>query len=145
MSAFQTPLIPHLARGRLYRAIVSLPVAMCPRGEPLHERIVFFDGPRENPGEFLETLLAHAWHVDTLDWCADGCIYNLRPAQELIDEGLSDDVNARLLETSWGGAERIGYARPERTDLLVAPLMKARLLELQARVQKTAGARPALD
>lgn len=121
MKSFQAPLIHHMARGRLYRAIVSLPEAMCPRGEPLHERIVFFDGPRENPHEFLQTLLGHAWHVDTLDWLDNGCIYNLTSAHDLVEEGMSDDLNARLLETSWGGEPRIGYAAAERTDFFVAP------------------------
>lgn len=129
-------LIHHMARGRLYRAIVSLPDALCPRGELLHERIVFFDGPRENAGPYLETLLAHAWHVDTIDWCEDGHIYNLRSAHDLIEEGASDDMNARLLGTSWGGQEGIGYAAPERTDFFVAPAMRARLAELQAQVAR---------
>lgn len=128
-----TPIHWH-AKGRLYRAFVSLPQAMCPAGEPLHERTVFFDGPRENPGEYLETLLAHAWHADTVGWCEDGHIYNLQSAASLVDEGLSDDANARLLETSLGGPQRIGYADPARTDFFAAPLLKAQLLALQQRV-----------
>lgn len=136
MTPVQAPLIHHMARGRLYRAIASLPAALCPRDEPLHERVVFFDGPRENPGEYLETLLGHAWHVDTLGWCADGYIYNLQSAADLIEEGVSDDRNARLLETGWGGDAPIHYADQARTDFFVAPVMQARLRELHAQVCK---------
>lgn len=126
------------ARGRLYRAIVSLPPGLCPPGEPLHERIVFFDGPRQNAGEYLETLLAHAWHVDTIGWCEDGAIYNLQSAAELTEEGLSEHLDYRLLETGWGGDAPIHYADPARTDFFVAPQLKRRLLDLQARVQARA-------
>lgn len=123
-------------RGRLYRAIVSLPPGLCPPGEPLHERIVFFDGPRQNAGEYLETLLAHAWHVDTIGWHEDGAIYNLQPATDLVDEGLSEDRDARLLETGWGGDAPIHYADPARTDVFAAPLLRAQLLALLARVHE---------
>ena len=127
------------AKKRLYRAIVTLPQSMCPEGEMLHERIVLFDGPESNPGEYLETLLAHAWHADTFGWSNDGSIYNLQSAAELVESGLSEDLNARLFETSWGGEERIGYASSSRVDLFVAPTLKDALLETLGRVSSTAG------
>lgn len=123
------------AHNTLYRAIVSLPQALCPRDEPLHERIVFFDGPRKNPGEYLETLLAHAWHTDTIGWCHDGLIYNLQSAAELVEQGLSEDRNARLLETGWGGPEGISYAEAPRTDFFVAPELRKKLYLLQTQVR----------
>ncbi len=126
------------AKKRLYRAIVTLPQSMCPKGEPLHERIVLFDGPETNPGEYLETLLAHAWHADTFGWSNDGSIYSLQSAAQLVEEGLSEDLNARLFETGWGGAEPIGYANGSRVDLFVAPILKAALLETLARVSTAA-------
>ena len=132
--------VRYLAQKELYRAIVSLPAALCPRDEPLHERIVFFDGPRENPGEYLETLLAHAWHVDTIGWWTDGVIYNLASAAELTLENVSTDMDARLFELSWGGPERIGYADPARVDLFVAPRLKARLQTALDRLPKIGGA-----
>jgi hypothetical protein len=53
------------AHGRLYRAIVSLPDAMCERDRPLQKRWVFFDCPgNTNPGERLEALLALAWNIE---------------------------------------------------------------------------------
>lgn len=127
------------AKNRLYRAIVTLPQSMRPKGETLHERIVLFYCPASNPGEYLETLLAHAWHADTFGWSNDGRIYNLRSAEELVESGLSEDLNARLFETSWGGEERIGYASSSRVDLFVAPTLKDALLETLGRVSSTAG------
>jgi len=116
-----------LTCGRLYRAIVSLPPELCPLDEPLHERIVFFDGPRTDPADHLETLLAHAWNIQTTGWAEAGFIYNISPAFDLTQEGLSEDPGARLFELSWGGPEGIGYADPARVDLFVAPVLKARL------------------
>ena len=127
------------AKKRLYRAIVTLPQSMCLKGETLHERIVLFYCPESNPGEYLETLLAHAWHADTFGWSNDGSIYNLQSAAELVESGLSEDLNARLFETSWGGEERIGYASSSRVDLFVAPTLKDALLETLGRVSSTAG------
>lgn len=125
-----TPPAHHYATGTLHRAIVSLPESMCPRHEPLHERIVFFDRPHGTPaGAHLETLLALAWNIDTAGWCADGRIYNIYSARELIfDIGASTDPDHRLFETGWGGPERIHFANPAHVDLLVAPRLHARLL-----------------
>src|SRR3989344_6100072 len=59
-----------LAHGRLYRAIVLLPDAMCARDSPLQERWVFFDCPAATrPGIHLEALLSMAWNVSTTGWC----------------------------------------------------------------------------
>lgn len=127
-----------LANGRLYRAIVSLPEGMCPKGEPLHERIVFFDGPCTQPVEHLETLLAHAWNTQTTGWAEDGFIYNVEPAFDLIEQGVSADLDARLFELSWGGPEGVGYADPARVDLFLAPVLKARLQTALAAIATTA-------
>ena len=124
--SFKTP-AHHLARQRLHRAIVSLPTKLCPKDEPLHERIVFFDGPRSNAGEFLETLLAQVWHVNTDSWRIDGEIYNIQSADDLIAENVSDDTDKRLFEVSWGGPDGTTFANPDRVDIFTAPILKARL------------------
>ena len=123
-----------LANGRLYRAIVSLPRDMCPKGEALHERIVFFDGPIQGAGDYLEKLLAHAWHIDTSGWCRSGYIYNIYPAFDLIEQGEDADLDMRLFEIGWGGPDGVIYADPERVDLFVAPVLKARLQAAQAHI-----------
>lgn len=117
----------HLARQRLTRAIVSLPAHLCPKGEPLHERVIFFDAPRVKPAEYLHTLLSHAWHTDVSAWPCDS-IYNLQSAAALVEEGVSEDVDARLFEVGWGGPEGVTFADPARVDLFVSPVLKARLL-----------------
>ena len=118
----------YAAQGRLYRAIVSLPQRLCPRDEPLHERIVFFDGPKqEHAATYLCDLLALAWGVDTTHWCEDGLIYNIQSAPELVEQNESANIDARLFEMGWGGPEGVVYADPDRVDLLVAPVLKARL------------------
>lgn len=125
------------AHNRLYRAIVSLPDGLCPPDEPLHERIVFFDCPRDNhPGRFLQELLTKVWNTSTFGWIDCGLIYNLQSGYQLTEEGMSDDLDARLLETGWGGEQRITYADPARTDFFVAPALRAQLLALQARVSQ---------
>lgn len=132
---------PHLmARGRLYRAIVSLPHELCPRNEPLHERIVFFEGPFTDPAGHLETLLAHVWNIETTGWAEDGYIYNISPAFNLTEEGASEIPGARLFELSWGGPEGIGYADPARVDLFVAPMLKACLEAALKLLAKEGGA-----
>lgn len=123
-----------LANGRLYRAIVSLPQNMCPKGETLHERIVFFDGPIQEAGGYLEKLLAHAWHIDTADWCVNGNIYNIDPAFDLIEQGEGADLDVRLFEIGWGGPQDVVYADPARVDLFVAPMLKARLQAALAQI-----------
>jgi hypothetical protein len=123
-----------LANGRLYRAIVSLPLRMCPKGETFHERIVFFDGPIQEAGDYLEELLAHAWHIDTAGWCRNGDIYNIDPAFELIEQGEGADLDVRLFEIGWGGPEGVIYADPEHVDLFVAPMLKARLQAALAQI-----------
>lgn len=57
-----------LATGTLYRAFVTLPVALCPLGTTYDERTVFFEAPRgSDEAAHLEQLLArtvvrrHAW------------------------------------------------------------------------------------
>lgn len=116
----------HLARGRLMRAIVGLPAHLCPKGEPLHERIVFFDAPRVNPGDYLQTLLSHAWHTNVSAWPCDS-FYNVQAASALVEEGVSDNVDARLFEVGWGGPEGVTFADPARVELFVSPVLKARL------------------
>lgn len=117
----------HLARGRLMRAIVSLPANLCPKGEPLHERVIFFDAPRVNPADYLQTLLSHTWHSDASAWPCDS-IYNVQAASALVEEGVSEDVDARLFEVGWGGPEGVTFADPARVDLFLSPVLKARLL-----------------
>lgn len=119
--------IEYLGLGRLYRAIVSLPASLCERGQPFQERVVFFEGPRDGAAAHLEQMLALAWCVNTQDWCEDGFIYNLRSAIDIIDEGLSEDRDARLLEIGWGGAQRIHYAAALEVDFFTCPRVHARL------------------
>lgn len=117
-----------MAQGQLFRAIVSLPQHLCPRSEPLHERIVFIDAPtRSHAAQRLTSVLDAAWSVESETWFDDGLIYNLQSAHDLVDEGLSEALDARLFELSWGGPEQIGYAQPGRVDLFLAPVLKARL------------------
>lgn len=129
-----------LAHGRLYRAHVSLPQALCPIGEPLHERTVFFDAPHSDPAAHLEKLLALAWNVPTTDWAEQGHIYNVTPACDLAEEGLSEDHDQRLFETSWGGLEHMGFAQPDRVDIFAAPKLKRRLLDTLATLPRQGGA-----
>lgn len=140
LAAPKTP-AHYAARGRLYRAIVSLPQSLLPRDEPLHERIVFFDGPRdEREHEHLEALLRHAWNIDTSGWSEQGYIYNVQSAYGLTEQNESADLDARLFELSWGGPEGIGYANPDRVDLFVNPVLKARLLAVLNRLPNRGGA-----
>lgn len=125
----------------LYRAIVSLPKSLCERDRPMQERIVFFEGPygftrrsKLGAAEVLEKLLALAWSTDTTGWCEDGYIYNISREREILDEAMGEG-DSRLLEISWGGPERIGYARAEDVDLFVSPLQVKRL---RAAMQATA-------
>lgn len=134
MTAHQLPTVD-LARGRLHRAIVSLPQSMCKREQPFQERIVFFEGPAQGAGEHLATLLGLVWGVNTTDWCARGLIYNVSSARELIVENLSDSQDARLLEIGWGGDIPIHYACSADVDMLVTPQVKERL---QAGLRATA-------
>ncbi|SFE88373.1 hypothetical protein [Paracidovorax wautersii] len=130
-----------LAHGRLYRAIVSLPRELCPADEPLHERVVFFDGPRRlNPDAHLEKLLCVAWNITTFDWAANGHIYNVTPAVELIEGGQSEDHAQRLFETSWGGLKSIGYAQADRIDIFAAPELKRRLMDTVATLPRQGSA-----
>jgi hypothetical protein len=59
-------------------------------------------------------------------------IYNCTPASELIDEGLSEDLEARLLETDWWGGKPICFVEHPLV-LLSDPVP---LLEVWARVAK---------
>lgn len=120
---------PIARRGRLYRAIVSLPEALCPAGETMHERIVFFTAPAGCPssGQYLENLLSHVWNVEPCGWCDDGHIYNITTESALAWDGVSQDSDARLFETGWGGPDGVTYADPIQVDFLVAPALKLRL------------------
>lgn len=137
--------VHYAAQGRLYRAIVSLPERLCPPDEPLHERIVFFDGPRtpDCAGAYLESLLFQAWGVGTANWCEDGLIYNIQSAQDLIEQNESEDLDCRLFEMSWGGPEGVGYAHPNRVDIFAAPVLKARLQAALDRAVQASVARSA--
>ena len=132
--------VRYMAQGQLFRAIVTLPQHLCPRSEPLHERIVFLDAPtRSHAAQRLASVLDAAWSVET--WFDEGLIYNLQSAHDLVNEGLSEALDARLFEISWGGPEGIGYALPGRVDLFLAPLLKTRLqatLEALERKEPTA-------
>lgn len=123
--------VRYMAQGQLFRAIVSLPQHLCPHSEPLHERVVFFDAPtRSHAVQRLVSLLDAAWSVESETWFDDGLAYNLQSAHDLVGEGLSAALDARLFEISWGGPEAIGYAQPGRVDLFLAPVLKARLLAI---------------
>ena len=101
--------VRYMAQGQLFRAIVTLPQHLCPRSEPLHERIVFFDAPtRSHAVQRLTHLLDAAWSVESENWFDDDLAYNLQSAHDLVDEGLSEALDARLFEISWGGPEEIG-------------------------------------
>lgn len=130
---------PTVRRGRLFRAIVSLPEAMCPADETMHERIVFFTAPAAaDPGEHLESLLSKVWNVMALGWCDDGHIYNITTESALAWDGVSQDSDARLFETACGGPDGVTYADPARVDFLVAPALKLRLQSALAKVKAAA-------
>lgn len=121
------------AHGRLYRAIVSLPLHMCDRDRPLQERRVFFDCPTAiNPCARLETLLALAWNIDTAGWGEIGYIYNIYEASELIAQNDADDDTA-LFECQWG-CEGTRHVASCDVDYFVPPLVRARLEAALARV-----------
>ena len=128
----------------LFRAIVSLPDSLCQRDRPLQERIVFFEAPYDftkcsnaAAAQTLELLLATAWGVSTEGWCEDGYIYNIRRERDLLEDAMGDG-DRRLLEISWGGPERIGYAKAADVDLFVTPRLRTRL---DAALRATEGAR----
>lgn len=117
----------------LFRALVGLPDFLCQRDRPWQERIVFFEAPydfgkgsNDDAARTLELLLGAAWGVSTEHWSEHGHIYNIRRERELLDEGLGEG-DTRLLEISWGGIERIGYAKAADVDLFVTPRLRARL------------------
>lgn len=125
----------YAAHGRLYRAIVTLPEAMCSRHRPFQERWVFFDCPKDvHPSARLEQLLALAWNVETKGWADIGSIYNITSARELIEENDGDDDTA-LFECAWGGIEGVQYVAPEDVDCLVPPTVRARLEAAMARIK----------
>jgi len=126
-----------LAHGRLYRAIVLLPDAMCERHSPLQERWVFFDCPAATrPGIHLEALLSMAWNVSTTGWCEHGIVYDIKEASDLIAQGDADDDTA-LFERSYGpaGTDHVGH---HDVDFFCSPRVRARLelALLQAQVGK---------
>lgn len=131
---------PTVRRGRLFRAIVSLPEFMCPADETMHERIVFFSAPAVCPssGQYLENLLSHVWNVEACGWCDDGHIYNITTESALAWDGVSQDSDARLFETACGGPDGVTYADPARVDFLVAPALKLRLQSALAKVKAAA-------
>lgn len=125
------------AHGRLYRAIVSLPVSMREHDRPTQERWVFFDCPADHhPGEWLEALLALAWNISTIGWCDRGLIHSTIEASELIAQGDADDDTA-LFEYEWGNAGT-KHVRPRDVDFYCTPRVRARLelALLQAHVGK---------
>ena len=128
---------PTVRRGRLFRAIVSLPEVMCPADETMHERIVFFSPPADcaSSGQHLENLLSYVWNVATHGWCDDGRIYNITTESALAWDGVSQDSDARLFEIGWGGPDGVTYADPARVDFLVAPALKLRLQNVLAKIK----------
>lgn len=128
----------HAAHGRLYRAIVTLPEAMCSRHLAFQERWVFFDCPNAvPPTERLELLLALAWNVDTAGWTAIGSIYNVTSARDLIEENDGHDDTA-LFECAWGGAEGVQHVSRDDVDLFVPPTVRERLEAAMTRIQALA-------
>lgn len=139
----------------VYRAIVSLPDALCLPEHPLAERIVFFEAqpPRGNP-EILEELLRSVWHIDTTNWVRDGLIYNVYAAVDLIRERVEDGVpHAHSLFDIGGGGppnprlvDGVLYARADVVDLFVRPQTHAALLrvirEIDARYAAAATGTP---
>ncbi|WP_334022030.1 hypothetical protein [Burkholderia orbicola] len=136
-----------LATGTLYRAFVTLPVALCPLGTTYDERTVFFEAPRgSDEAAHLEQLLARAWCVDTRGWGEDGTIYNIFSAAELYESKTDPAVDLRLLDIG-GGSDGVGpakayYARTPDVDLFVTPRVAARLRELLAVVDQMYETRP---
>ena len=127
---------PTVRRGRLYRAIVSLPEVMCPAGETHHERIVFFTMTSEataGQAEYLQGLLSHVWHIPA--HTLENGIYNITTESALAWDGVSQDSDARLFETGWGGPDGVTYADPVRVDFLVAPALKLRLQNALAKIK----------
>lgn len=121
-TAIERPIrIASLATGRLYRAFVVLPAALCRPGHTYDERTVFFEAPRgKDEAAHLEQLLSTAWCVDTQGWAEDGAIYNIYSAAELYernpdptaDLGCSTSAAARMAS---GPPRRITPARPTST------------------------------
>lgn len=125
------------AHGRLYRAIVLLPDAMCERDRPLRERWVFFDCPAATrPGLHLEALLSLAWNISATGWCEHGVVYDIKEASDLIAQGDADDDTA-LFERSFG-PEGTEHVSPNDVDYFCTPQVRARLelALLQAHVGK---------
>ena len=115
------------AHGRLFRAVVSLPDAMCEPDRPPQERWVFFDCPTAaQPGARLEALLSLAWNIDTIGWADRGFIYNIAEASQLIAQGDADDDTA-LFECEWGGGEGAKHVSPHDVDFFCTPRVRARL------------------
>lgn len=116
----------YLAHGRLYRAIVLLPDAMCESDRPLQERWVFFDCPAAtHPGFHLEALLSLAWNISTTGWCERGVVYDIKEASDLIAQGDANDDTA-LFERSFG-PEGTEHVSPHDVDYFCTPRVRSRL------------------
>ncbi|MCW5319660.1 hypothetical protein D5039_00220 [Verminephrobacter aporrectodeae subsp. tuberculatae] len=130
------PTVYRLAKGQLYRAFVNVPESMCPDGQPQHERVVFFETPRDgNASVFLQALLAHAWVQDTSDWVKHGYIHGIELAYHLECYGFSENRDVRVFELGTGrkdGVRQDGvrYVNPAQVDLFVAPQVQIRLREV---------------
>lgn len=132
---------PTIRRGHLFRAIVSLPEAMCPAGETFHERIVFFTTPADTVAsreECLENLLSQVWNITAYGWCMCGHIYNITSEGVLVWDGVSMEADVRLFEVGWSKSQGAIFADPAQVDLLVAPALKLRLQSALAKVKAAA-------
>ena len=108
----------------LYRANVALPDSMA--GQPLQERIVFFEAPEGRQLATVVNILTWAWRAPAEDWLRDGQIYNMWCEKDLY-YGSVGEGDTRLFETAWGGAKGVTHANPADIDMFVTPRTRARL------------------
>ncbi len=114
---------PRLARGRRH-LLLPLPFPRLYRAHigaagPEPERTAFVEAasPRDAVRKIANAVAAFE---NRLPDTVEERLYNVSSAQELTDEGLSEDIEARLFETGWCGNRAVCFVQ-EPLFLLAAP------------------------